>query len=346
MIGAQGVIFSAIDRLTNLHPDINLRLFRGISAVLSAIAVALIVVWFWNELGYLPALLVLAFCLSSEWLTLYGASVYWQLWAFYVPFIGVSMYLQMSRNMDSKTSFQLARIGFLTVLTKTLFNGFEFITPVLGMMFVPMVFYALARKWNIMSFVVASLKLGVGAAAGAMAGLAILSWQISMVAGGWRQAFQYIAITFGKRAVGDPGQYSGAIAESLKADPWTVILRYVFDGRAINLANWVGPDFAWLRDGLEIQYYQLFILFLVFSVVFIIFSRVGDVTPLRHKTMSLIFAAWFSFLPPLTWLILFKAHAYIHANLDYIIWQMPFTLMGFALCGMVIRYLVSIRKTT
>jgi hypothetical protein len=37
--------------------------------------------------------------------------------------------------------------------------------------------------------------------------------------------------------------------------------------------------------------------------------------------------------------VLFKAHSYVHTQLNFILWQMPFTLFGFALGGFVLSSL-------
>lgn len=338
VIGAQGSVFSLIDRFTGFASGLDLKLFRGLTALLSAIMIALIAAWFWNEFGGLPALLVLVFCLFSEWLTLYAGSLYWQLWAFYVPAAGVALYLHRVRTIEGSSFLPLMVTAMLTVLVKTLFNGFEFITAALGMMFVPVVYYAVLRGWSMKACLAAVSPVALGAAAGTLAGLAILTAQISSVLGGWGPAVEYLAVTFGKRAAGDPAQYSGLIAESLRADVWSVVWHYISQGRAIDL------DFDVMGGQPEIQYGQLFILFAAFGLAFVLFSRLDRISSLYHKTRALLHATWFSMLPPLSWLVLFKAHSYIHVNLNYIIWQMPFTLFGCALCGMVIRYLFSLRR--
>jgi hypothetical protein len=97
----------------------------------------------------------------------------------------------------------------------------------------------------------------------------------------------------------------------------------------------------WIQAHLEIGFYQLFILFAFFSLLFLLISFWRRNADLYPKTLALLYTTWFSILPPLSWLIIFKAHAYIHGQLDYIIWQMPFVLFGFALCGMTIRYIFS-----
>ena len=53
----------------------------------------------------------------------------------------------------------------------------------------------------------------------------------------------------------------------------------------------------------------------------------------RHHYIALICATWFSILAPLSWFVIFKAHSYIHTHMSFLLWQMPFTLFGFAVFG-------------
>ena len=344
VIGAQGVVFSLMERLSGFSPGFDLKLFRGLTAALSALAMALIVAWFWQEFGALPAALVLIFCLLSEWLALYAGSLYWQLWAFYLPAGAVTVRVRSAHAAEDLAFAPLAGLVALTVLVKIFVSGFEFITTALAMLFVPVVYYALLRGWRLRAIGGAALKVAAGAAAGTLAGLLVLALQISSVLGGLRPALDYLLVTFGKRAVGDPAQYPGVIAESLRADLGSVIWTYVARGRALDLGNWLGPDLAGLRSTFEIGYFPLFILFAAFSLAFLLFSGSDKASGLYGTTRALLITTWFSMLPPLSWLVFFKAHAYIHANLDYIIWQMPFMFFGFALCGMVTKYFLSLRR--
>jgi hypothetical protein len=61
----------------------------------------------------------------------------------------------------------------------------------------------------------------------------------------------------------------------------------------------------------------------------------------KQCSIALIIATWFSILAPLSWFVIFKAHSYIHTHMNYIVWQMPFTLLGFAVCGLVVKIFCS-----
>jgi hypothetical protein len=212
------------------------------------------------------------------------------------------------------------------------------------MMFVPVMYFALSRGWDARRAWTSALSVALGAAAGTLAGLGLLAVQIASVLGNWGEAAAYLAFTFGKRAAGDPAQYTGLIADSLRADAWSVLWTYIAQGRAIDFGNWLGPELAGMRGAFEIQFYELFAVFGAFGLAFLLRSASDRTSPVYHRTRALFHATWFSLLPPLSWLMLFKAHSYIHTNLNYVIWQMPFTLFGFAFCAMTIRYLFPLRS--
>ena len=56
----------------------------------------------------------------------------------------------------------------------------------------------------------------------------------------------------------------------------------------------------------------------------------------QQQDIALILTTWFSILAPLSWFVIFKAHSYIHTHMSFLLWQMPFTLFGFAVFGAVV----------
>jgi hypothetical protein len=55
----------------------------------------------------------------------------------------------------------------------------------------------------------------------------------------------------------------------------------------------------------------------------------------RPRITPLVVATWVSILAPLSWFFVFKSHSYIHTHINFVVWQMPFTLFGFATWGVV-----------
>jgi len=54
----------------------------------------------------------------------------------------------------------------------------------------------------------------------------------------------------------------------------------------------------------------------------------------------LVVTTAFSALAPLSWFVLAKGHSYIHRHMNYVLWHMPFTLIGFVMCGFFVSLMV------
>ena len=75
------------------------------------------------------------------------------------------------------------------------------------------------------------------------------------------------------------------------------------------------------------------------SVMYVTFSQVheGKFRFVGARPRSSRKATWFSFLAPLSWFVIFKAHSHCHTHMNFLVWQMPFTILGVALCGVASR---------
>ena len=54
----------------------------------------------------------------------------------------------------------------------------------------------------------------------------------------------------------------------------------------------------------------------------------------------MVITTCFSILAPLSWFIIFKTHSYVHTEMNYITWYIPFCLFGFGILGIVITRLI------
>jgi len=332
--GGQGLFFGLLDRILSLPPGVKLGLFYALTALLSTIVLASITLWFTRELGVAAGLFVLGSVVFSQWLLVFGHSLFWSVWAFYLPMLAITLFLERSKGGGFPG---LAALVFLSVLLKCLFTGYEFITTTLAMMLVPVVYYAVAETWGGGK----ALKLGLVAASAAGAAVllsaVLLCLQFSAAGGGFADGVQHIWYSLGKRTYGNPAAFLGDDAAGLRAGIIPVILQYItgiyFDGRSFLNA----PDTraGWLL--LNVRYLHLIVAFLAASVfVYASGRRSGPGGPQR-KASALLLSTWFSILAPLSWFVVFKAHAALHTHLDFIVWQMPFTLYGAALCGVAAR---------
>ena len=111
--GGQGIIFSLLDRLIPLSPQIKLWSFYVLTALLSAIALTAIVGWFYEAFGGWVAIFVVSSAVLSQWLTVFGKNLWWSLWAFYLPMIAVMYFLKRYRETLDQ---HLIRFGILIAI--------------------------------------------------------------------------------------------------------------------------------------------------------------------------------------------------------------------------------------
>jgi len=174
-------------------------------------------------------------------------------------------------------------------------------------------------------------------------GLLILATQIASVEGGYGRAAHSILDALNRRSFGDPTEYSGVFQDALRSDFISVFVTYLhFPTLTLSGLTISNPL---LSSILHLETWVWIVLFFIASVVLVV--RTGSPqnsagyhivlaeypTPHRSKSLALIAATWYSILAPLSWLVIFKAHAYIHTRLAPVIWQLPFILFGIALIG-------------
>jgi hypothetical protein len=327
--GVQGFLFSIVDLITNFTPAQNIKILRLSTVILSALVLALISACLAVEFGWLTAIPVLLFSVLSEWMILPAGNAYWNLWAFYIPFVTSILILSKTEKEGVHPKFKVYSSIFIATLVKILFNGFELITTTLVMTTVPFVYYAIKGKWGWKLFfqrifysgVVMGLAIGVG--------LFILSIQIAAVDGGLSSSLNYISDTLDKRASGGSEKYTRDIlAESINASIFVVIKKYL----EIDAFNTQTQPPIW-----QIPYWQLIILFLIFSILWMVRRQFSIPSGRSEKGFALLAATWYSVTAFLSWLIVFKPTSYIHTFLFPMGWQMPFVLLGWALCGFVIQ---------
>ena len=337
-IGFQAISFCLIDKLIPLSPQRYIMLLKFLNAYSFAFVLSLIIRWFYLEFGLFSALLVMLTTMSSQWMTVFGRNLWWVMWAFYLP------YLVSLHHLRQKTSTNTALIFiYVTVFIKCLYNGYEYITTTLLMMMTPYIYYWWIEGRNFKSLVQQLLIVGTTALVSILSTTIILAVQISSVKGGLKAGLHHIFIySVGKRTHGDAGSYPKVYANSLKADVVTVVNKYL-DGFIFDFNQILGGA----SQHLNVKYQTVIVVFACVSCLVWLchfLSKRGKL-PLAEeslrKLIGLSISVWFSFLAPLSWMMIFKGHSYIHTHMNFITWHMPFTLLGFGLLGAFLSVLVT-----
>ena len=329
----QGMIFSLLDRLIPLSTQTKLRLFYVLTALLSAVALTSIIGWFYEEFGGWVAVFVLGSIVLSQWLTVFGKNLWWSLWAFYLPMIAVLYFLKRHRVPENRQFIRFGILIFIAVSIKCFINGYEYITTTLIMMMTPCIYYAILDKWSRQHYLKGSLAAALGSGVAIFLSLIMLCFQIGAAKDGFMDGVAHVIWSFGKRTYGEAEDFPPVYAASLNAGTLSVVITYM-NGVFFDLNNYLSVTNAFVSNFLlKIRYYYLIVLCVVMSALLFWRSNKETLSERRQQGIALICTTWFSILAPLSWFIIFKAHSYIHTHMSFLLWQMPFTLFGFAVLG-------------
>ena len=336
--GGQGMIFSLFDRVIPFSPIVKLWVFWGFTSLLSALAITYIIVWFYEEFGGWVGICVLCSVLLSQWLTVFGRNLWWSLWAFYLPMIVVLYHLKNNRDTKNHEIFKLGLLIFIAVSIKCFINGYEYITTTLIMMITPCIYYTILDKWNRNLCLKWMYTTAAGTGAAIFLSLIMLCFQIGAVKGGFVDGIEHVIWSFGKRTYGEAEDFPPVYAASLEAGTIGVVITYL-NGVFFDLNNYISIKESFVSKHIfKIRYYYLIVLFIATTIPLFL-NRKKMIEDQWKQTSTLFWTTWFSILAPLSWFVIFKAHSYIHTHMSFLLWQMPFTLFGFAALGVVVRTL-------
>ena len=182
-IGGQAILLSLLDAAIPVSPRFKLALFRGITAALSAIMLALIVRWFLLEFGLAASLAVLFSIVMSQWLTYFGRNLWWSLWVFYLPLLGVIYFLRYQSTSIRRRPLLLAAVVGAAVFVKCVVNGYEYITTTLIMMVTPLVYYHLRDGLSARRLVVDGAVVVIASLLAVAISFLVRYWQSTRPAG-------------------------------------------------------------------------------------------------------------------------------------------------------------------
>lgn len=332
--GLQTIFYGLFDKVFSFSGEQKLKILRALTALFTAIVFGLMTAYFAAEFGLLAGILTLAFALVSMWIVLPAGSIFWDYWAFYAPFLASASMLADAAKTGEYRARKIHAILYIAMLIKVLFSGFDLTTTVLVMATVPFLFYAMYQRWELKTFLVRMVNVGLVLLAATVTGLAVLGVQIIAEAGSLSYAYTYIVERFTSHTGGNY-EYFDPAAPIRKIHVMEVLPKYL-----------LMPSVDLPRFGIHILYWHLIVLFLLFTLIFIFKHRIqGDLWQLPRKSLAMMTATWYSILAPISWYVIFRPHSFIHTHVNTMGWQMPFTLLGFAFCGFVITDLFASRKS-
>jgi hypothetical protein len=343
--GVQGIMYSALNAILPFSPADKLSILHAIASLLSALVLVWISYWFYREFGAITGAVVLLSTALSQWLVVFAHSLWWSTWAFYFP-MAVLMYYLARRQREAKHPLlKFGALVFAVVLVKCLFNGFEYITTALIMMTVPLAYICVREKESMRSFLTSLSTAALASFLAVLTSATVLCIQIATVEGSLLSGVNQILFSLLRRSYGNPQDFSPDYTASLTANPIDVVATYL-RGIYLDLDQYFRVPSNFITNYfLQFRYLYLILIF-AFAAALLIYLVRRTPDDVQRRSLALAAATGFSLLAPLSWLIIFKAHSYIHTFMNNIVWQMPFTIYGFAVCGLVLQTLLTSKRKT
>lgn len=315
--GGQLILYSIVQKVLPFDNSVRLQIFHFINAILSALCFTLLLGWVFRNFGFLTSIIVLLLITMSSWLTIFGNSLWWGLWSSYIPFITMLLVLEYNYKTKKISSNKILLYLFLSVFAKCIFNGYEFISTALVSAMCPIIFYAFLERQKLRSFIAFFIKASITAIAAVLTQMTILITQIRVVTGSFAEGIEYIISSYTRR--------------SFSADDAFAHYTYSFIFKKYLKGSMFQWDFL-SRDAFAFHFVYLILIILILSVAVYYFSK--NMNQFRKNcNLALLVTTLVSAIAPLSWFIVFKQHSANHFHLDYIIWYMPFLLLGFIIIG-------------
>ncbi len=271
----------------------------------------------WRALGALPAAAWLAAALLAPWVQRGIKDLYWCLWTWLLPLLAVLLFCRRQ-----KTGY--CAVIFAAVLLRCL-CGFEFISTILILCELPLVYLwaqALAAGENARPWFLRMAQAGAAALAGVAAALAVWLAQGYAYYGSWAGSLANMTGTVTERV----SLTDSAVREVTVGQ---VLYRYILADREPMLQ--AGPLSVTLPALAAATLAAL-----VAAVLALALRRDG--AALRALAPAALTWA-VSFLGPVSWMVLSKAHADVHTHLMPMLWHFAFVPCSCALWAVLLRQL-------
>ena len=249
--------------------------------------------------------------------------------------IAVLYYLKRQREDTVLPYLRFGILVFIAISIKCFINGYEYMTTTLVMMIVPCVYYAILDKWKKQTILKFTLATCIGSGIAILLSLIILCFQIGAIRTGFVDGVAHVIYSIGKRTYGSAEDFHPVYAASLDAGTIEVVLKYL-NGVYFDLNNYLAKEIPFVSNWIfRIRYSYLIVFFIGVTVLLLLQIKQTLRSEHRQHYFALICTTWFSILAPMSWYVIFKAHSFIHTHMSFLLWQMPFTLFGFAMCATV-----------
>jgi hypothetical protein len=325
-IGLQGTLFSLISMLLFWMDFTTLMsVFSLINALLLSALLVLFVFWVYRQFGLFTAIITFITTFLTQWLLVFGHSVYWSIWLCFLPFV---VSLLLLENFEKKGIYITKKLGIWVAITVFLkcAAGYEYISTILIMTMLPLIFYAYKNQWRFKVFLNRFLSLCGYALLGFAFAILIHLIMIAILnEQGLMSALNELEILISRRtSLGDVAKVADPKYAEMRDVPLSGILaRYLVSG--------FEPYTPLFKIAGKSLYMKHFIYLLGFTSLISVIDRSFSKTIFenRRKITALCLISLISLMGPVSWYVLAKSHSYVHPHLNYILWSMPSTILIF-----------------
>lgn len=318
-IVAQRFLYRWLDKVLPLPPIYRLRVMELMTSVLTAAAVAAVLLWLGeivNGWAAVTAAVLLSF--ACPYFTIFGKNLYWAPWTFWLPAAAMALLAGSRRFSACRHSTQallLLAVSFVTCLWKQLCY-FEFTSTAMIAMSIPVIYWLLLSEKTRRQ----KAELFLSVVAGGLSSFAVAfyaKYRMLVHNYGAAQAVSMIETNLLVRVGGgDVNNSTPIIAASAKAS--------VFETIGM-LSKRVLVSATTAVGAVELTGWGCLLLLLVLTLP-AVWARYKAPAGNR-KYGALLCCTWISVLAPLSWFVRAKPHAYIHTEQCSTLWYCPFIPM-------------------
>lgn len=323
--GLQGWAFGVLNKVFSVIEDRGeareQMLYTTNSVLFYAVTLCLCLVVL-HVVGALPALTWLAAALLAPWVQRGMKDLYWCLWLWWLPALaGIALCVAVQRRGHAPA---WAFGGIFAACLLRCLCGFEFISTFLILCEIPLVYCwsrALCRREPAQPWVLRMVGAGFSAVGGVAAALVIWLAQGVLYYGNLADSWQNVAAAVTSRvSVSDDAVRAVTVPQ--------VLQKYLMN-----------PDPVLQIGPLGVSVLGLLLATTVSVLVTAILLRWLD--PAALLRLPPLLCVWgLSFLAPVSWMVLSKAHADIHVQLIPMLWNFAFVPVSCMLLGALVSLLV------
>ena len=293
-IGIQGMCFSLLAAVLPCSNALKIQLFYILTTICMVITLLFLILWMYHEFGPRAAVFAFASLLFAPWLIVMSRNLYWVFWIMFLPMMIVLYGVRAEDQTGRYSYYGQALLIFLTVFLKCS-AGYEYLSSVLVASLLPVIYYAMSRRWARRKFLTrVALILSCGIAAFLVA-VCVQSCQRGLLLHStWVAGLTHILFDAAKRTYGHPADFPPELQASLRASVLIVLKKYFISFMLIYLVA------LGLFTNLHLRFFR------------------------QHTRLhALCVTCWVSLLAPISWFTLAKGHSYIHTHINFILWYLP-----------------------